>query len=277
MKVRRPPLKFTSSLPHWAANRAFAHAYNAASTTLPHLEPYLNVVMGRARDALPEGRQDLKDDIALFIGQESNHYRLHRRYNDVLHRHYPGVPAFEAKLKAEYDDWQANRSLKFNVAYSEGFECLGIIYTEFWFERIDDLLEGADPDVVALWRWHLAEEFEHRTVCYDAYKALFGQGVDGGWLYRLYGLAWAFLHLAAYGNAVGAHLRAEDAKSLSPADRKALRWQFVKLQVRLGLFAFPRLLRILSPFYNPARIRTPRGSTELLGEIDRMQASASTA
>jgi hypothetical protein len=36
MKVRRPPLKFTISLPHWAANRAFAHRYNAASTTLPH-------------------------------------------------------------------------------------------------------------------------------------------------------------------------------------------------------------------------------------------------
>lgn len=276
MKVRRPNLKFLTSLPHWATNRAFAHAYNAASTTLPHLEPYLNLVMGRARDAMPPERQALKDQIALFIAQESNHYRLHRRYNEVLHRRYPGVLAFEAKLQAEYDDWLANRPLKFNVAYSEGFECLGIIYTEFFFEQIDDLLAGADPEVVQLWRWHLAEEFEHRTVCYDVYKALFGSWPGGGWLYRLYGFAYAFLHLGAYGNAVAAHLRGEDSRTMSPAERKALRRQFLQLQVRLGLFALPRLLRILSPRYNPACIRTPRGSMELLGEIERLQVAATS-
>ena len=67
------------------------------------------------------------------------------------------------------------RSLAQYAAYCEGFECLGIIQTEFFFfERIPDPLAGADARLVKLWGWHLAEEFEHRTVCFDVHYALGG-------------------------------------------------------------------------------------------------------
>ena len=36
------------------------------------------------------------------------------------------------------------------------------------------LLEGAHPAMEALWRWHAAEENEHKTVAFDVYKAAGG-------------------------------------------------------------------------------------------------------
>jgi predicted metal-dependent hydrolase len=263
MKVRRPPLSFTGSLPHWADNAAFAHAFNAASTTLPHLEPYLNRVMRQAQSALGDGHAALKADITLFIGQESNHYRLHRRYNEVLHRHYPELPDLEKALADDFERFLRSRSPKFNCAYAEGFESLGIIYAEFLFERADDLLAGADPAVAGLWRWHLAEEFEHRSVCHDVYKALFG-----GYFYRLYGVGFALWHLMGYGNRVAARLHAADAAGLDDDARRARRRTLAAYQGRLLRFALPRLLRILSPFYDPARVRLPRGSDTLLASLD---------
>ena len=39
------------------------------------------------------------------------------------------------------------------------------------------LLEGAHPAMVALWKWHAAEENEHKNVAFDVYKAAGGSAV----------------------------------------------------------------------------------------------------
>ena len=74
-----------------------------------------------------------------------------------------------------------NKSLKYNCAYSLAFESIGPVYAEWWFGGADDVMQDADPSVVSLWKWHLAEEFEHRNVAYDVYQSLFG-----GYFYRIY-------------------------------------------------------------------------------------------
>jgi hypothetical protein len=51
----------------------------------------------------------------------------------------------EAEYAADYADFIATRSLKFNLAYFEGFEALGCAAAELWFRGdIDELLEGSD-------------------------------------------------------------------------------------------------------------------------------------
>jgi len=42
------------------------------------------------------------------------------------------------------------------------------------------MLDDADPTMAALWRWHAAEENEHKTVPYDVYLA-----AGGGYLERV--------------------------------------------------------------------------------------------
>lgn len=51
-----------------------------------------------------------------------------------------------------------------------------------------------------MWRWHLAEEFEHRTVCSDVYHQLSGMNPVFTYFYRLYGYIFALIHLGGFPN-----------------------------------------------------------------------------
>ena len=264
MIVRKPQFDFEHALPHWSWHREFAQAFNAASTTLPHLEPYLNRVIRKARDEISPERIELLEAIDLFMRQEANHYRQHQRYNAVLERAgYAELASFETRLREDYAYFLEKKSLRFNIAYAEGFESLGIIYAAFFFERIDDLLAGADVSVTRLWQWHLAEEFEHRTVCHDVYHALYG-----GYWPRLYGLLYALWHLGAYGARVTSYLLKRDRRSMNARERLVSRWRAAGYQWRLLKFALPRVLGVMSPRYNPRFRAEPRGAGALLADIE---------
>jgi predicted metal-dependent hydrolase len=263
-KARQPQLDFDRALPHWSWHREFAQAFNAASTTLPHLEPYLNRVVRQAREQLPPAQRELAAATQVFMQQEANHYKLHQRYNETLYRAgYGGLRELEARLHADYERFLATKSLRFNIAYAEGFESLGIIYAAFFFEHIDDLLVGADASVAMLWKWHLAEEFEHRNVCHDLYDVLYG-----GYWQRIYGLCYAFVHLGVYGRQATNYLLRVDRGAMGFAARLRSRWRNTTYQLRLMAFALPRVIAIAAPHYNPQRRREPRGARALLQRVE---------
>lgn len=262
MRVRKPQLDYAGCEAHWSPDAPeFSQINNAASTVLPHLEPYLIKVLRRVREQL-DAAQDarLLHQVDIFIRQEANHYKQHQQFNEQLYRAgYSSLKHHEEQLQSDYRDFLENRSLKFNLAYSEGFESLGIIQAEFIFERAGRWLEGADESVTILWQWHLAEEFEHRRVCYDAYERLYG-----GYFYRIYGLLFAIRHLGGYGKRVSKHLLQLDRQRGKVGSPWLSRWREQHYRWALGLFTLPRILRILSPFYNPARIDMPGSATALL-------------
>jgi uncharacterized protein len=260
MIARNPRITFEDALPHWAPNHAFAQITNAGSTSLPYVETYLNKVLARAAQQIADPR--LKSDIALFSAQEGNHYRQHRLYNRVLHPLYPQLQALEAKLGQDYERMFARESLQANAAYCEGFESLGIIHAAFYFERIPDLLRNADPRLVKLWGWHLAEEFEHRAVCFEAHRA-----IGGGYFSRVRGFLRALRHLGAYGKAVSGHLLAVDRAAMTDDQRRRSHRLEKRYRARFMRFALPRLLYVLSPAYDPRRKRAPRGAQALLEQI----------
>ena len=263
MKPRKPGLTFQDALPHWCPNVEFAQITNAGSLSLPHVETYLNRVMLRSKDVLRGERYaSLRNDIDLFIKQESNHYRQHRLFNRKIEEAgYTGVKAIGAKLEADYDDFLKTRSLRFNTAYCEGFESLGIIQAEFFFEQAADLQACADPRVVDLWKWHLAEEYEHRSVCFDVHKAVCGRF---SYLSRLAGFFIAVRHLSKFGKDVSDALLAFDRARMTPDQRAGSVASEKNYRKRFGKFALPRLLNVLSPFYNPISYRPPQGAAAFL-------------
>ena len=260
MIARNPKITFEDALPHWARDHAFAQITNAGSTSLPGVETYLNTVMARAAQVIADPA--LKADIALFAAQEGNHYRQHRGFNRLLYGRYPQLQELEAALGRDYERMLRQLSLRANAAYCEGFESLGIIHAEFFFERIDDLLAGADARLVKLWKWHLAEEFEHRSVCYEVYRAL-----GGGYFGRIRGFLRALRHLGRYGKRVSVYLLSVDRAQMSPAQRHESLALEKRYRARLLRFALPRLLYVFLPTYNPRSKRAPRGAAQLLEAI----------
>jgi len=268
---RRVRYDFEDAPIYWARNLEFAHIMNAFSPLAPYLEPYLNKVMARVRDTLPETEAQLRTDLNNFIAQESNHYRLHARYNKRLHVLYPELMAAEAVYWAEYKDFLANKSLVFNAAYCAGFETMATAQAKFYFVKCDDLFKDADPRVATLFKWHFAEEFEHRCVAHDAFKA-----ISGNYFWRIYGLFKAFFHLNGHAKVMQKIIFAHERKNMTPDERKQSIKRERAYNLRMAVYNLPRLAKVFVPFYNPATQTAPQVLHDYLKHYEKLARDPST-
>jgi predicted metal-dependent hydrolase len=225
------------------------------SMTMPYLEPYLIRTMKAALPAIRDAA--LAEDVRRFSQQEGHHYKNHALFNDTLRTRFDAATGarlrqLEDALEADYQRFSRSRSLRFNVAYAEGFEamtCAGALATAAngGFHHAQALPGGE------LWAWHMAEEIEHRTVTFDVFRHL-----DGSYPYRIVVGTWSQWHFLRYvwrfagcmAQGVGRRL----AVSRTPIERDAFR----------------RYLHTFSPWYDPARIELPDGVAALLARYTTM-------
>ena len=268
MKVRRPICDFTQTPAHWAPVPEFAQNFNASSLWIPHLERFLNRVMAKAAAALnknddPEMKR-IVSDVRMFIKQEANHYALHGSFNAVLTKDGYDVVELERHFAAEFEKLLATRSLGFLCAYCEGFETMGPPSALIWLDdEIGDYLEGARPEVTRLWKWHLLEEYEHRTVCHDVLHA-----IHGGYFMRVYGFFYQLRQLTGFTNRVQSHLLARDREHMTAAELKASKKRERAVKRRIAWLMLPRLLKTLSPFYTPRKAKEPRMIRVFTAELE---------
>lgn len=272
--VRYPRIDYSSIRAHWAPNIAFAQHQNATSIIPAPVEPWLIKVLQIAKDRLPAGKDKLHAEMAAFIGQESQHFRQHRMFNKVIAAQgYPRLLEYEKQLADDLQGFIENRSLKFMLAYADGFESLGAVQGGIWFGRMDALLEGADPNAVALWKWHMAEEFEHREVCFQIYHSLYSRGLWGkiwnGYFYRVYGCIYAMVHLQGYMGRMFSYMVKQDRQTMSEAEQEKLGRDIEALKRFQKRVFFPQLLKNLLPWYNPGRKPVPEGLFDFLRQYEK--------
>lgn len=253
MKVRFPKWDFSTMRAKWAPSLEFSQRYNAASTVPAHIEPYLIKVMMAAKKVLDPRHTQLHADLEIFIKQEVQHCKQHVAFNNALYAlGYAGMKDIEQPYKDDYDRFLKTKSLRFNLAYSEGFEAMGSTSAEVFFEDLGEFLEGADPDSVAMWKWHLAEEFEHREVAFQVYHAIYGKGLFS-YLYRLYALFYAVKHIRSHTERVAKYLLSVDRAAMTADDVAASVAREKVVGSKVGKATLPRLLPVLSPFYDPGK------------------------
>jgi predicted metal-dependent hydrolase len=266
MKVRTPKFDFSNTTSHWAKTPEFAHMMNASSLWIPHLERFLNRVMAKAGSSLKgddETSRQVKADIKLFIRQEATHYAMHGAFNQIMVRDGYDVAPFEKMFDSEFEKLFKTKSLAFLCAYCEGFETLGPPSALVWLDEIEEILEGADPAVVALWKWHLTEEYEHRTVCYDTFKV-----IHGGYFMRIYGFFFQLRQLQGFSKIVREYLLARDRESMTEEEIKASRKRYKMVSRKITWLTLPRMLKALSPFYNPRGLPEPKMFRTHLAKIE---------
>ncbi len=244
-----------------------SYFYVALSLLLPYLEPYLIRSMTAARPQVTD--PSLLADLDLFNGQEGQHYRQHLRFNQAIRREgFGGLAALEAEAAADYRRFTATRSLRWNLAYAEGFEAFTSALARFTFE--EKLTARMHPAARELFEWHLVEELEHRTVAFDVYAH-----VCGGWLYRLVVGLFAQWHLNRFMvRAAWVMLRAD--RVAFRARYGGLRAAWTRLRPLLWLEVrrlFPRLLATYLPWYTPHRIPLPAGALELSARYSAVAAA----
>ena len=242
------------------------------SLLLPYLEPYLIRSMREAKKRVTDPA--LVADIDLFNAQEGQHYRQHTVFNEAIRpAGLEALTALEAEISADYRRFTETRSLRFNLAYAEGFEAFTTAVSRFAFEtrQFDRVHPAAVRD---LFQWHIVEELEHRTVTFDVYNH-----VCGGYFYRLAVGIFAQWHLNRFALRVANALQGHDPEGFRKkyGGRRAA-WTRVRpllwLAVRL---LFPKLFATYLPWYTPHTIPLPAVASTLAKRYSEMALAAAPA
>ena len=122
--IRKVPFEFDDDLdPVWnPGQREWSHMVNGASLTMPYLEPFLIATLRDATKSIDD--EAVLEEARGFMGQEAQHYKTHRRYNELLKANgYPELAEVEEDMKRGYEKLRT-RSLTYRLAYTAGFETM---------------------------------------------------------------------------------------------------------------------------------------------------------
>ena len=138
--------------------------YNALSVTFPKGEGYFVDSVRQFREGTPP---KLRAEINAFIKQEVIHTREHVAFN----RHVVDQGYDIAPLDRDVDAALALTKGRPPIASLAATTALEHFTAMLAHELIADPrhLAGGDPQAAALWRWHAAEEIEHKGVAYDTW------------------------------------------------------------------------------------------------------------
>lgn len=273
LTVRYPKFDFSDFKFYWSHNMAFSQDRNATAIIPSPVEPWLIKLLQEAMPLLPEGSEKLKADAEDFIAQESQHFRQHRKFNKLMaDSGFPGLAELEAGLAQELEEFGHTKSLKWKLAYADGFESLGAIAGSIWFEKSDEMIGGLDNAAIRLWKWHMAEEFEHREVCYQFYKAIYSRGlwnrIINGYFYRVYGFVFAMWHLRGFASKAVDYMRELEMQRMSAEEKEQFE-RDVKVFKRFNrrVFLVPLLANFL-PWYDPGKKPEPKGLFKYLRHFE---------
>jgi predicted metal-dependent hydrolase len=115
----------------------------------------------------------LRFAVRTFCGQEGVHSREHSRYNAMLRAQGYPVEALERGVERLLRRVSKSIPARWQLAATCALEHFTALMAH---SLLGDprVLDGADPTMAALWRWHAAEENEHKSVAYDVYLAAGG-------------------------------------------------------------------------------------------------------
>lgn len=224
------------------------------------------------REALPHiSDPKLREDVEAFIAQEAIHSAAHHHAIQHVHKplHIEGG-RFEKQNEWLFDGLLAAKPFGKNLPPQFHHQWLVIrVGTVAAIEHFTAalgayLLEdvrweqfGADPIIADLYRWHGAEEVEHRTVAYDLYRHL-----GGRWPLRVLLMTAVFpILLERQASGIMAMDRYEAARKNQKPLHFLRSWKqsSARKTVPSARWFMSKMLRFMSPRYNPLQ----EASTEL--------------
>jgi len=226
---------------HWIPGKCeLAQMINGASFVMPHLEPFLVATVAEAVGSIAD--PDVKREARDFCRQEGQHYRTHRRFNDILLANgYSELAKVEADMARSYARL-ATQPLGKRLAYTAGFEAMTLGLTAWLVGKRLKLFRGADPCVTSFILWHMVEETEHKLVAHDVYCA-----VTPGYWRRALGVLHGSFDVMRWSRRSYIALLKHDGRWNSLRSRMRV-WMWV---VRFAIGAGPAMLRALVPGHNP--------------------------
>lgn len=185
LKARRVEFDFTQTPLHWLPDDVFStHIINGIHLLLPEGELWFCRVYNQAMPLISDPK--LKADVKGFIRQEAVHSRAHSKAQTYLERHGLSMDDYVERIEWLFGTFLGDapfgikalqrRALKKHwlvlrvglIAAIEHFT--GVLGQ--WAMDNESWEASGDAAMVDLFKWHLAEEVEHRTVAFELFDHL---------------------------------------------------------------------------------------------------------
>jgi predicted metal-dependent hydrolase len=172
-EVRNVHFSVDAGVPrYWHGGRAgVTRFFDNLSISFPAGERFFIRSVRHYRERVTD--PDLLAAVRLFCTQEGVHSREHDRYN--AHLAAQGVRV--ADLEGRIDRLLARVEARTAHRWQLGVTCALEHFTALMAQGLlgdPRTLENAHPVMQEIWRWHAAEENEHRAVAFDVYAATGG-------------------------------------------------------------------------------------------------------
>ena len=223
-------------------NPVLTHFENAFSIMIPPGERFFIDSVRAYEDRVTddEGRALIE----AFVRQEGLHGEAHDRFNASYERYGIDIArqeAYAAKVFRRARSWLPAKIQLGITVFSEHLTAVGA-HTLLDAPEVEDEI---DPQMLSFWRWHAAEELEHKSVAFDLFHR-----VGGGYATRMLSVLAAALFLAVPMVRITRALLREDPHEATAADRK----QALAVQRRMGRRQLPLFLAYFKPGFHPWQI-----------------------
>ncbi len=190
--ITHRPVKFniTDDSPRfWFDEDPFkTHFFNAFFTTFPPGEEFFVRSVLYYRDHITD--ENLLRDIQAFASQEGSHANSHQDHLEVLDRQGYKSLKRENKIIDALLKFMNKHFPKTSLVNTLALEHFTALLAHQTFTDSELFSEPAHEDFLPLFKWHAAEEIEHKAVAYDVYMA-----IDGRYWPRAVAMAFATFFL----------------------------------------------------------------------------------
>jgi predicted metal-dependent hydrolase len=179
--VRRPSFELTDLPRRWVGGSRLATWFgDAAHVFIPLGEQFFIDSVRAFRDRIDDDQ--LRREVAAFIGQEAVHSRVHEAVWEQRRQHGLPVDTYAEAIRRFQAAIDPLVPAELKLATTAALEHYTAVFGRAFLEQDLDPVVGAE--MASLLRWHGAEEIEHRSVAFDVLAL-----VDDGLALRLAGLA----------------------------------------------------------------------------------------
>jgi predicted metal-dependent hydrolase len=155
---------------HWHGQRKSVTAFfNNLSIFFPAGERFFIQSVKAYKDAVKEPQ--LARDMRTFYAQEGVHTREHVRYNTMLAEQGYPVEAMDRRVNKLLAFLKLVLFKRWQLAVTAALEHFTALMAD-WVLATPQTMADADPNMAALWRWHAAEENEHKAVAFDVFRTI---------------------------------------------------------------------------------------------------------
>lgn len=184
LKPRRVQFDFQDSPLHWIPDDPYStHIVNGINMILPAGELWFCRVYNKALPYVTDPQ--LRADVEGFIRQEAIHSRAHSKAEQFMQGHGMQTDEYREQIEWLFETVLGEAPLGQKLLQNRLLEKrwlilrVGVIAAIEHFTGVlgqwcmdNKSWDKADPVIADLFRWHLAEEVEHRTVAFDLFEHL---------------------------------------------------------------------------------------------------------